>query len=196
MQSKIITALGNPGTEYENTRHNIGFTVLDAFGEKYKILGKEEKKLSCWYGKGKINEQDIILVWPTTFVNKSGDAVIKLLNYFKLESENLIAVHDDVALNLGKIRISFDSGAAGHHGVESILQGLEGFQKFSRLRIGVGPDPGGDKRADYVLKKFNKDEKLLVEKIIALSIEALEDLISKDVNEAMNKFNGIEITAS
>jgi len=200
MQKKIIVSLGNPGNEYENTRHNVGFVVLDAFGEKYKILGKEEKKLSSWYGKEKIEidnqPYEIILAWPTTFVNNSGEAVLKLLNWFKIESSDLIVVHDDVALNLGKVRINFNSGAGGHHGVESIIQMLGDKQEFTRLRIGVGPDPGGDVRADYVLKRFAKEEENLVKKITELSISALETIITKDTGEAMNKFNGVEINAN
>ena len=198
MQSKLIIGLGNPGVEYENTKHNIGFAVLDAFGEKYKIVGKQEDKLLCWYGKGKINLgneiYNLILAWPTTFMNHSGESVAKLLHWFKLKSQDLIVVHDETALNLGKIRINFNSSAAGHHGVESIIQLLGGNQEFTRLRIGIGPDPGGDKRKDYVLTKFSENEKLLVTKITDLSIEAIETIITKDVGEAMNKYNGIEIT--
>ena len=198
MQSKIIIGLGNPGTAYENTKHNIGFAMLDAFGEKYKIVGKQEDKLMCWYGKEKIEFEkevyNLILCWPTTFVNKSGEAVAKLLKWFKLKHSDLIVVHDDVALNLGKIRISFNSGAAGHHGVESIIQHLGGSEEFTRLRIGVGPDPGGDVRKDYVLKKFTNTEEKIVKKVMDLSIRALETIITKDVGEAMNKFNGIEVT--
>ena len=194
---KLIIALGNPGVEHENARHNVGFAVLDAFGEKYKILGKEEKKLSSWYGKEKIEigkeTYEIILAWPTTFMNNSGEAVVKLLNWFKIKHSDLIMVRDDVALNLGKIRINFNSGAGGHHGVESIIQMLEGEQEFTRLRIGVGPDPGGDVRADYVLKKFSSEDEKLVKKVIELSISALETIITKDVGEAMNKFNGVEV---
>ena len=194
MQSKLIIALGNPGIEYENTRHNIGFAVLDIFGEKYKIIGKQDDKLSSWYGRGKLSDYDIILAWPTTFMNNSGEGVIKLLNWFKLKSQDLIVIHDDVSLYLGKIRVSFNSSAGGHHGVESIIQTLGGEQEFTRLRVGVGPDPGGDIRADYVLKKFPKEEDSLVKKIIDLSIEAIETIVLKDVGEAMNKYNGIEIT--
>jgi PTH1 family peptidyl-tRNA hydrolase len=161
-------------------------------------LGKEEKKLLSWYGKEKIEIDkescEIILAWPTTFMNNSGEAVVKLLNWFKIKPSDLIVVHDDVALNLGKIRINFNSGAGGHHGVESIIQMLGGEQEFTRLRIGIGPDPGGDIRADYVLKRFAKEEENLVKKIIELSISALETIITKDVGEAMNKFNGIEVT--
>ena len=198
MQSKLIVGLGNPGGEYDNTRHNVGFAVLDAFGEKYKIVGKQEDKFLSWYGKEQIKfgeeNYNVILGWPTTFMNTSGEAVLKLLNWFKLKPKDLIVVHDDVSLNLGKIRIGFNSGAGGHHGVESIIQLLGGDEEFTRLRVGIGPDPGGDKRADYVLRKFTPAEEKLVKKMIQVSIEALETIIIKDVGEAMNKFNGIEIT--
>ncbi len=198
MQSKLIIGLGNPGTEYDNTRHNIGFAVLDAFGEKYKIQGKQEDKLSSWYGKGNIEINssiyNLILGWPTTFMNHSGEAAIKLINWFKLKPQDLIVVHDEVALNLGKIRIGFNNSSAGHHGVESIIQMLGGNQEFTRLRVGIGPDPGGDIRKDFVLKKFSKDDQKLVSKVIELSVEALEYLIVHEVDEAMNKFNGVKIT--
>ena len=198
MQSKLIVGLGNPGTEYDNTRHNVGFAVLDAFGEKYKIVGKQEDKFLSWYGKEQIKfgeeTYNVILGWPTTFMNTSGEAVLKLLNWFKLKPKDLIVVHDDVSLNLGKIRIGFNSGAGGHHGVESIIQLLGGDEEFTRLRVGIGPDPGGDKRADYVLRKFTPAEENLVKKMVQVSVEALETIITKDVGEAMNKFNGIEVS--
>lgn len=196
MQSKIIVGLGNPGTEYENTRHNIGFAVLDAFGEKYKIVGKQEDKLSAWCGKEKIelggSLYNIILAWPTVYMNNSGEAVLKLTKWFKLDVKDLIVVHDEVALNLGRIRISYNRSAAGHHGIESIIKML-GNKEFTRLRIGIGPDPEKDKRADYVLSKFSKAENILLKSVISTSINATETIISKDVGEAMNKFNGIEI---
>lgn len=198
MQSRLIVGLGNPSSEHENTRHNVGFAVLDAFGEKYEIIGKQDDKLLSWHGKGKVQFDEgvcnLILGWPTTYVNKSGEAVVKLLKWFKLKPESLIVVHDDVALNLGKIRISFNSGPAGHHGVESIIQMLGGTEEFTRLRVGVGPDPGGDKRSGYVLKKFTQEEGKLAKKVIETAVQALETIITKDVGEAMNKFNGAEIT--
>ena len=153
--------------------------------------------MSSWYGKRDIEINgslcSVILGWPTTFMNHSGEAIIKLINWFKLKPQDLIVVHDEVALNLGKIRIGFNNSSAGHHGVESIIQMLGGEQEFTRLRIGIGPDPGGDKRADYVLKKFTKEEKKLLNQVIDLSISAIETIITKDVDEAMNKFNGIEV---
>lgn len=197
MQSKLILGLGNPGEEYENTRHNIGFALLDAFGEKYKILGKQKQRLSSWVGKGDVevngNKYTLILAWPTTYMNNSGLAAAQLLSFYKLKPNDLIVIHDDVALNLGKIRVGFNSGAGGQHGVESIIENIGGVKEFNRLRIGIGPDPGGDRRADFVLSKFNEEENKLVSKVITTSIEALETIIEKEAGEAMNKFNGLEI---
>lgn len=197
MSKKLIVGLGNPGTQYDDTRHNIGFAILNAFGEKYKIKGNEDKDLLSWYGKGNLQindiEHEIFLVWPMTYMNNSGDAVLRLINWFKLEVNDLIVVHDEVALDLGKIRIGFNNGSAGHHGIESIIQNLNGNQAFTRIRIGVGPDPGGDKRRDYVLEKFTKNEKAILEKVIQVSVEALETLMVEDVNFAMNRYNGREL---
>ncbi len=196
MQSKLIVGLGNPGSEYDNTRHNIGFATLDTFGEKYKILGKEKKRLSSWIGVGEIelnkNKHNLILAWPTTFMNNSGEAVLKLMSFYKIKPNDIIVIHDDVAINLGRVRVAYNSGAGGQHGIESIISHI-GNQEFTRLRVGIGPDPGGDKRADFVLSKFNPEESSLINKIISTSIEAIEAIIEKDVGEAMNKFNGVEI---
>lgn len=196
---KLIVGLGNPGTEYDNTRHNIGFSILDAFGEKYKIDGKQDNDLLSWYGKDIITlsdgkAYDVVLVWPTIYMNHSGEAVQKVTHWFKVESKDLIVVHDEVALNLGKIRIGFNNGSAGHHGIESIIQCLGGNQEFIRIRVGVGPDPGGDRRKDYVLQKFSKNESNLVQRVVDVSIQAIETLITSSVDFAMNTFNGIEIT--
>ena len=186
---KLVVGLGNPGKEYENTRHNIGFRVIDEIAKKYKISLKQEKHLSSWC----VKDKNFILVKPDTFMNTSGSAVVKLLNWYKLELPDLIVVHDEVALDIGKIRISHGRSSAGHHGIESIIQMTGGKQEFTRLRVGVGPDPGGDIRADYVLGKFINKEKKIMEKVIDVSLEAIEMLLSKDVDFVMNKYNGVTV---
>ena len=188
MQHKIIVGLGNPKKEYENTRHNVGFMIIDAFGKNHSVSIKKERKFLSFCG----SSDEIILAKPTTFMNNSGDAVLKLLSYFKVKQGDLIVVHDEVALDLGKIRISSKRSSAGHHGVESIIQMIG--KDFTRLRIGIGPDPGGDVRKDFVLDKFNKQEQSLLNKIINISCEALETIISKGPEKAMDKFNGLELT--
>ena len=202
---KLIVGLGNPGKEYEDTRHNIGFGIIDEIAKKYKISLKQEKHLLSLCGRGKIveachgtplqanNDFEFVIACPQTFMNNSGNAVVKLLNWFKLEISDLIVDDDEVALDIGKIRISHGRSAAGHHGLESIIQMTGGKQDFTRLRIGVGPDPGGDIRADYVLGKFTNKENKVIEKVISISIEAIEMLLNKEVDSVMNKYNGMEI---
>lgn len=196
-QFKLIVGLGNPDKEYENTRHNIGFALLDELSCRYRINLKKDSKFSAWTGNGELNlakdkSYKLVLAKPATYMNNSGNAVVKLLNYFKINLADLIVIHDEVALPLGKIRIAAGRGSAGHHGVESIMQ-MTGEKCFIRLRIGVGPDPGGDLRKDYVLKKFKTSEKKLLEKVTLVSYEALETILLKGSEKAMDKFNGIEI---
>lgn len=187
---KLVVGLGNPGKEYNNTRHNIGFRVIDEIAKRYKISLKQEKHLSSFCGKG----ENLILAKPDTFMNNSGSAVVKLFNWFKLEISDLIVVHDEVALDIGKIRISHGRSSAGHHGIESIIQMTGGKQDFTRLRIGIGPDPGGDIRADYVLGTFTNKENKVIETVISISIEAIEMLLNESAESVMNKYNGMEIT--
>ncbi len=170
---KIIVGLGNPEKEYENTRHNVGFSLIDALAEKYDFPLSHNKKLSSWSGRGLINQtQEVVIAKPDTYMNNSGIAVAKILNWFKLTPSDLIVVHDEIALDLGKIRISHGRGAGGHHGIESIINSIGGGKDFARLRIGIGPDPGGDIRGDYVLGKFTNKEKKVLEKVLDLSVKA------------------------
>lgn len=194
---KLIVGLGNPGEEYGNTRHNVGFLVVDEFSKKYQIDLKYEKKLSSWYGKKKLavngNLYEIIVAKPDTYMNKSGVAVSKLLNWFKLEPLDMIIIHDEVALDLGKIRISFGRSSGGHHGIESIIESIGGTKDFARIRLGVGPDPGGDVRANYVLGKFTSEDTKLLKKVVDLSVEAIETLLVKGEEYSMNKYNGMTV---
>jgi PTH1 family peptidyl-tRNA hydrolase len=195
----LFVGLGNPGKEYENTRHNVGFAIIDAFCKKHKIDLKEEKNLSAICGRKKIDDNEIIIACPTTFMNNSGHAVSKILNWYKIpvvgngRDHSLLVIHDEIALDLGRIRISHGRGAGGHHGIESIINQIGGSKDFTRIRIGVGPDPGGDIRADYVLGKFTNKEKKIFEKVTELSIEAMEMLMKSKVEDVMNKYNGMEV---
>ena len=175
MKLKAIFGIGNPGLEHKNTYHNAGFLFIDYLKKDSEISSKFR------------------LLKSNVFMNDSGKAIQKILNWFKVEPKDLIVVHDEVALDLGKIRVSFNSGAGGHHGIESTIQMLSGTEEFTRLRIGVGPDPGGDKRADYVLRKFSTQEEPFIKQVVNVSLQAIETIIMKDVGEAMNKFNGTEI---
>ena len=151
---KLIVGLGNPGSDYDGTRHNIGFEVLDLIAKKYGLVFEKNKKFKSLVAKG----TGFMLLKPLTFMNHSGTAVSKLAGFYKIPHENILVIHDDVSIEFGKIRESFNRGAGGQHGVEDIISKLGGSKNFHRLRIGVGPDPGGDKRADYVLSKFSEEE--------------------------------------
>src|SRR3989338_271876 len=150
---KLIAGLGNPGVKYENTRHNFGFMVADSFAKSQGLMWKISRDWVCYYAK----TNEFVVVKPSTFMNKSGEAVRSVAEYFKIDSGDILAIHDDLDLQFGKIRISFDSMSAGHKGVESVIKSLSG-PDFARLRIGVG-NPKSDDSEKYVLEDFAKDEK-------------------------------------
>src|SRR4051812_5378587 len=140
---KVIVGLGNPGEKYEKTRHNLGFHILDQLLEKLephdKTFWDDNHNLKAHIKKIKIKEEEILLVKPATFMNNSGFAVSKVLNYFKVKPEDLYLIHDELDLPFGKIRVRFGGGAGGHHGVESVLEQLK-TDKFLRIRLGIGTD--------------------------------------------------------
>ncbi len=179
----IIVGLGNPGPKFNHTRHNAGFMAVDFFAQQN---GFPEFTLSKKYDSLISEHNDIILIKPQTFMNESGNAVKKLFQNSKLEIKNLVIVHDDIDINLGKIKFSQDSSSGGHKGVESIIQNL-GNNNFIRLKIGVAT---GDQEAkEVVLQKFSETEKIILEEIIKKSSEALQCLIENGIEKAMNKFN-------
>lgn len=188
---KLIVGLGNPGSEYELTKHNAGFRVVESLAGKYSETFANKKDLRCLLSKVNIDGQPVVLIKPTTFMNDSGRAVKAVLNRHKeLNLSDLIVVHDDVSLPLGRLRLQHHGGAGGHHGIESIIEHLGGSQEFDRLKLGVGPDPGGDVRADYVLSKIPAKHKLWYEQCTQVAVEALLCWLSAGIQEAMNKFNG------
>jgi PTH1 family peptidyl-tRNA hydrolase len=186
---KIIVGLGNPGEKYKNTRHNVGFIVTEALASKHNISGKTESKFNAIVGKGVINSEQVVIVQPLTYMNLSGEAVSKILNWYKSDISELIVVFDDISLDLGTIRFRANGSAGGHNGIKSIISSC-GSQNFSRLKIGIGPHPGEHALTSFVLEKFTKDETELLNKISKLSVEALEDYLSSGINFAQNKYNG------
>ncbi len=167
---KLVVGLGNPGKKYSATRHNIGFAVVESILSTRGLSLRKESKFEAEIALA----DQLIFAMPTTFMNNSGRAVQKLMQFYKIASEDILVVHDDVSLDLGKLRFSFDRGAGGQHGVEDIIEKLGGSKKFHRLRIGVGPDPGGEQRADYVLSKFADGEATkVIEKAAQLVVDWL-----------------------
>jgi peptidyl-tRNA hydrolase, PTH1 family len=183
MKTILIAGLGNPGKEYEKTRHNSGFMMTDHFFEKFRReFGfsdwEEKKKLKALVSIGKTNDQKIILLKPQTFMNLSGEAVSAAVQFYKISPEEIIVLHDEIDLPLGEYRFSVDSSSAGHKGAQNIIDTL-GTQKFKRLRIGV--DNRGEKKIEtekYVLGKFSPGELKIITEVFSESSKETRGLIS------------------
>lgn len=190
----LVAGLGNPGAKYEATRHNIGFQVASALAEKHGIKGKQVNKFNAIAGVGNICGVDAIIVEPLTFMNLSGDAILKILNWYKLDYSKMIVVYDDIDLNLGRVRFRPDGSDGGHNGTKSIIGVLGGRKNFARLRVGIGPGPGGPQRKNFVLSRFLPEQQKLLNDSVKLSTDALEVFLKEGVQSAMNKYNGIDLT--
>lgn len=184
----LIVGLGNPGTKYEGTRHNIGFLVLDSLLKKLTSVKK-----SVWLEEQKFNSftarvgEDLLLAKPLSFMNASGAVVAKLVNFYKVPPFGLFLVHDDVDLPLGKIKISLDRGSAGHKGVESVMEKL-GTKNFVRIRVGVGKDR--KIKADrFVLSPFNLWERGKLRDTVKKAVEAMEIILKEGAEKAAGKYN-------
>lgn len=184
----IIAGLGNPDRQYEGTRHNAGFDVIDRIAEKYNIA-VDTKKHRAYIGKGIIGGQKVILAKPQTYMNLSGESVRSLVDYYKIDEENeLLVVYDDISLDVGQLRIRAKGSAGGHNGIKNIIAHL-GTQVFPRIKVGVGEKPKGYDLADYVLGHFSKAERELMEEGYDNAVRAVEMIVSGQLNEAMNEFN-------
>ena len=184
----IIVGLGNPTKQYEGTRHNVGFDVIDAIAEKYNIA-VTERKSRAFCGKGMIAGQKVILVKPQTYMNLSGESLRGILDFYKIqEEEELIVIYDDVSLDVGQLRIRKKGSAGGHNGIKNIIAHL-GHNVFMRIKIGVGEKPKEYDLADYVLGHFTKAEREQMEEGYGRAIEAIEMILQADAEGAMNLFN-------
>lgn len=184
----VIAGLGNPKAEYKNTRHNIGFDVIDVLSDKYNI-DVNTAKHKALVGKGVIEGQKVILVKPMTYMNLSGESLIDVCQYYKIDVQTeLIVVYDDIALDVGAIRVRKKGSAGGHNGMKSIIQNLS-TENFMRIRMGVGEKPKGYDLADYVLGHFTKDERDLMDKASIDATEAIKTIITDDIDKAMSVYN-------
>jgi PTH1 family peptidyl-tRNA hydrolase len=182
----VIAGLGNPGRRYSRTRHNIGFMVIEEFAYRNKIDFKDKKE-GYRIGRGFIEGQDILLIEPLLYMNMSGPVIKKILGKFNVQPESLIAIHDDLDMEIGKLRIRKTGSSGGHKGVESIIQNI-GSKDFIRLKIGIGREEGL-LAEDYVLSKFRRNEITLIKDTIQKAADAICSIVSEGVDKAMNKFN-------
>ncbi len=187
----LIAGLGNPGTEYAATRHNIGFDMVTYLGDQYHIpLRSRENKAIV--GKGVIGGQKVMLAQPQTFMNLSGESIRALLDYYKTDREKLIIIYDDISLPVGQVRVRPKGSAGGHNGIKNIIQHL-GTEEFARIRIGVGAKPEGGDLVKHVLGRFSREEEDMIRDVFALAEEALLTIMNEDVAAAMNRVNGKKI---
>ena len=182
----LIAGLGNPGKEYENTRHNIGFKILDALAEASNIVFSEERH--GWITEYKFKSRTFILLKPTTFMNLSGKAVNYWMQKESIPLENLLVVVDDLSLPLGSLRLRAKGSDAGHNGLKNITQVL-GSQDYARLRFGIGDDFRQGQQVDYVLGEWNKQEKLELPALVDTSIEIIKSFATIGVAQTMTFFN-------
>lgn len=189
----IIVGLGNPTDKYDGTRHNVGFDVIDMLGDKYNIKVEEREK-KAFIGKGMINGRKVCLVKPQTYMNLSGESVRALADFYKVdEVSEVLIIYDDISLDVGQMRIRKKGSAGGHNGIKSIISHLGG-QEFLRIKVGVGQKPKEYDLADYVLGRFSQGEKKLMEDGYKRVAIAVEDIVSDEIDMAMNKFNKKIIT--
>lgn len=184
----IIAGLGNPSREYDKTRHNAGFDTIDRLAEKHGIR-IAEKKHKALVGKGMIAGEKVILLKPQTYMNLSGESIRAALDFYKVDERNeLVVIYDDISLPPGQLRIRKKGSAGGHNGIKNIIDHL-GHDTFMRIKVGIGKKPAGYDLADYVLGRFSKEDRAVMEEAFLEAADAIEVMITKGPDAAMNLYN-------
>ncbi|MEH7159163.1 aminoacyl-tRNA hydrolase [Neobacillus drentensis] len=184
---KLIVGLGNPGKQYEHTRHNIGFEVIDALSSEFSIP-LNQSKLKGQFGIGFYNGEKVILLKPLTFMNLSGESIRAVMDYYEIDKEDLLVIYDDLDLPVGKIRLRQKGSPGGHNGIKSTVAHL-GTQEFNRIRIGIDRPQAGMSVPDYVLGRFRPDERAPMEESVKKSADACRAWLVKPFLQVMNEYN-------
>jgi len=184
---KLIVGLGNPGKQFDRTRHNIGFEVLDYLSEYYQIP-LDKSKFKGIYGVGSIAGEKVILLKPLTYMNLSGESIRPIMDYYNVGIEDLVVIYDDLDLPVGKIRLRQKGSSGGHNGIKSTIQHV-GTEKFNRIRVGIDRPKNGMSVPDYVLGKFSKEEMDILETIIKKCADACGQWCEEPFLQVMNKYN-------
>ena len=182
---KLIVGLGNPGKKYEHTRHNMGFDVIDLFAD-LAMIDIDKEAFKGLLGRGKVFDQDVLLLKPQTFMNLSGESVRAVADYFKIPLDDILVIYDDMALPVGKMRLRKSGSSGGHKGMQNIIEHFSS-EDIKRIRIGIG-EPTFD-TIDYVLSKPSKDEKPAIDECINDAVEAIKMILKENFDLAMSKFN-------
>ena len=186
---KMIVGLGNPGKEYELTRHNVGFMVVDSYAKAYHI-DKFKEKFSGLYAKIYHNGEYFILLKPLSYMNLSGTVVKRFATFYKIKPEDILVVHDDLDLPVGKIKIKSKGSSGGHNGIKNIIENLN-TELFPRLKIGISKNNNID-TIDYVIGKFNNTDIKVINKLIEITPSIIDDFLDNNIDKVMNKYNGEE----
>ncbi|WP_336790680.1 aminoacyl-tRNA hydrolase [Paenibacillus sp. MMO-177] len=184
---KWIVGLGNPGTTYQSTRHNVGFMVIDELARRWNIQ-VTQSKCKALLGEGNVQGTKVVLIKPMTYMNLSGESVRGFMDYFKADLEDGLIVYDDMDTEVGKIRLRYQGSAGGHNGIKSLIQHL-GTQQFNRIRMGVSRPQPGRNIADYVLDNFPKSEQEALKSMIEQACDAVEYSLKASFDNTMAKFN-------
>ena len=190
---QLIVGLGNPGPQYANTRHNCGFMVVDQLAERWGIPLALEKQFQGSYGEGFALGGKRRLLKPATYMNRSGEAVRAVLDWYKLDPRSVLVVYDDVDLPLGRLRLRGSGSAGGHNGMKSVIQHL-GSEAFPRLRLGVGRPKGNQDMVGHVLGRFEPTEQAVLERVLRAAVEAVECCLQEGLRAAMNRFNPLDLS--
>ena len=184
---KILVGLGNPGEEYSNTRHNVGFMAIDALAKQFNVTNWKSK-FEAQIADIRFGEEQIILVKPQTYMNLSGNAVGQIMRWYKVDADSVIAIYDDMDIPIGTAKLKQRGSSGGHRGVESLLVNI-GKEEFARVRIGIGRPPAGWTVVDHVLAKFSKEERASIDEIIKKLIPAIECIVKQGIDKAMNRYS-------
>lgn len=184
---KLIVGLGNPGKQYEKTRHNVGFDVIDHLSNEYNIK-LDQSKFKGMFGVGYVSGEKVFLLKPLTYMNLSGESIRPMIDYFGIELEDIVVIYDDLDLPVGKIRLREKGSAGGHNGIKSSISHL-GTQEFKRIRVGVGRPTNGMSISDYVLSRFSTDEQKTIDLIVKKCGEACTEWIKEPFLQVMNRYN-------
>ncbi|RLA90395.1 MAG: aminoacyl-tRNA hydrolase [Deltaproteobacteria bacterium] len=185
---RLVAGLGNPGSRYQHTRHNLGFEVIEVLSQRWRLALSKHSLGNRW-GQGRIAQETVLLAQPYNYMNRSGPPVRQLLDYFRLGAEDLLVIHDDLDVPLGRLKIVRQGGGGGHLGVSSIIQAL-GTQEFSRLKAGIGRPQHGETIEDYVLSPCYPEEAEIFNAMIERAAQAVETILTAGVAEAMSRFHG------
>lgn len=194
----LIVGLGNPGKKYTGTRHNFGYMIVDSFAKDRGLSWRYNPDWTAYYIKSHLKtaddlgfstrEDDFVLLKPATFMNHCGVSVSQAANFFKIETKEILAIHDELDLPFGKIRFTFDSMSAGHRGVDSMIESLAGVE-FGRLRLGIGKPVKKTETEKYVLRQFTNEEGKKLKDVVEISKEAIKSYLADGIDVAMNRFN-------